>query len=226
MGMLDRYKKKGGFQSLLQLLETSPIAKREQFLVLIGGESQAWEEELRKRILTIERVYSWDGQYLVEIFTRVQPMTLAYALSGSPEERIDSLLECLPPISKRKITDLMAESQPTLAEKSTCIAKMLVDVRGLISQGVLRLDKVDPEMIIPENIEDALSHSSTGVPLFEVQKKDGSPNIVGEADNNEDTSEEVSFLKRKLNQVITELNSVKQENLALKEKLAQIKKIA
>lgn len=38
MGMLDRYKKKGGFNQLLQLLETSPSAKREQFLSLIGGE--------------------------------------------------------------------------------------------------------------------------------------------------------------------------------------------
>jgi flagellar motor switch protein FliG len=83
MGMLDRYKKKGGFFQLLQLLETSPTTKREQFLTLIAGESPVWEEALRKRILTITRVYSWEGQYLVEIFTRVHPTTLAYALHGN-----------------------------------------------------------------------------------------------------------------------------------------------
>lgn len=210
---------------MLQLLETSPVSKREQFLLLIGGENPAWEEALRKRILTVDRVYSWDGQYLVEIFSRVQPMTLAYALAGSPEERIESLLSCLPPISKRKITDLLAESDPTPAERSTCISKLLVDVRGLISQGVLRLEKIDPEMSIPENIEDLLSQSATPVPLFEVQKKDGTPNIVGEVEST-GNSDEVEFLKRKMNQLITELNNLKQENALLKDKLAQIKKIA
>lgn len=226
MGMLDRYKKKGGFHSLLQLLETSPISKREQFLLLIGGENPAWAEALRKRILTIDRVYSWDGQYLVEIFSRVQPMTLAYALAGNPEDQIESLLSCLPPISKRKITDLLAESDPTPAERSTCISKMLVDVRGLISQGVLRLEKIDPEIAIPENIEEVLTQSTTSMPVFEVQKKDGSPNIVGEAENGQNNSDEVEFLKRKLNQLVNELNTLKQENASLKEKLAQIKKIA
>lgn len=61
MGMLDRYKKKGGFVQLLQLIETSPSKKQEQFLGLIAEESPAWEDTLRKKILTIDKVYSWDA---------------------------------------------------------------------------------------------------------------------------------------------------------------------
>ena len=226
MGMLDRYKKKGGFYQLLQLLETSPSAKREQFLSLIAGESPAWEEALRKRILTISRVYSWDGQYLVEIFSRVQPLTLANAIHGNPQEQIDQLLACLPPISKRKITDLMAEATPTPAEKSTCISRMLSEVRGFVSQGIIRLEKVDPELIIPENIEEllAVSFMSSTVYEHEAMKKDSRPNIVGESDSS--TQHDVDFLKRKMNQLASEVNALKHENSVLKDKLSQIKKIA
>jgi hypothetical protein len=229
MGMLDRYKKKGGFFQLLQLLETSPTTKREQFLTLIAGESPVWEEALRKRILTITRVYSWEGQYLVEIFSRVQPQTLAYALHGNPAEQIESLLSCLPPISKRKITDLMAEANPSAAEKGTCISKMLSEVRGYIGQGIIRLEKVDPELHIPENIEEILSTTAFSIPTFEVAKKDGKPNIVGESDDSPAASaggQETEFLKRKVNQLASEVNALKHENSVLKDKLAQIKKIA
>ncbi|MDG0818066.1 FliG C-terminal domain-containing protein [Bdellovibrio svalbardensis] len=228
MGMLDRYKKKGGFYQLLQLLETSPVAKREQFLTLIAGESPIWEEALRKKILTITRVYSWDGQYLVEIFSRVQPMTLAYALHGSPPEQIESLLSCLPPISKRKITDLMAETNPSAAEKGTCVSKMVSEVRGFVSQGIIRLEKVDPELHIPENIEELLNSSVHSIPVYsnEPAKKDSAPNIVGESDDNPAAQQEMDFLKRKVNQLASEVNALKHENTVLKDKLSQIKKIA
>ncbi|MEK2687753.1 FliG C-terminal domain-containing protein [Bdellovibrio sp. GT3] len=231
MGMLDRYKKKGGFYQLLQLLETSPTAKREQFLTLIAGENPVWEEALRKRILTIARVYSWEGQYLVEIFSRVQPTTLAYALHGNPQEQVDTLLSCLPPISKRKITDLMAEAAPTPAEKGTCVSKMLTEVRGFIGQGIIRLEKVDPELHIPENIEEILNITSFNIgsaPLTDAAKKDAKPNIVGESDGapSAGVNQEAEFLKRKVNQLSSEVNALKHENTVLKDKLAQIKKIA
>ncbi len=229
MGMLDRYKKKGGFFQLLQLLETSPVAKREQFLSLIAGESPAWEDALRKRILTIDRVYSWEGQYLVEIFSRVQPLTLANALHGTPPEKVDQLLGCLPPISRRKINDLLAESNPTPAEKSTCISKMLSEVRGFIGQGILRLEKVDPDLMVPENIEEVLNANGFTAQVFDVDttaKKDAKPNVIGETTDPGVPQQEVEFLKRKLNQLSAELNAVKHENSVLKDKLAQIKKIA
>ncbi|UYL09945.1 hypothetical protein B9G69_005065 [Bdellovibrio sp. SKB1291214] len=234
MGMLDRYKKKGGFFQLLQLLETSPTTKREQFLTLIAGENPVWEEALRKRILTIGRVYGWEGQYLVEIFSRVQPMTLAYALHGNPDEQIEQLLSCLPPISKRKITDLMAEAAPTPAEKGTSISKMLTEVRGFVSQGIIRLEKVDPELHIPENIEEILNTTAFNInmpPLTSdgnVAKKDMKPNIVGDSDDSPGSavSQEAEFLRRKVNQLSSEVNALKHENTVLKDKLAQIKKIA
>lgn len=232
MGMLDRYKKKGGFFQLLQLLETSPTAKREQFLGLIAAESPAWEDALRKRILTINRVYSWDSQYLVEVFSRVPPLTLANAMHGNPSEQVEQLLSCLPPISRRKIGDLMAESNPNPAEKATCIAKLLSEVRGYISQGIIRLEKVDPELLVPENVEEMLSMGGYTTPLnFETtsDKKESAPassSSVSPSDADPGTQQEVDFLRRKMNQLASEVNALKHENSVLKDKLSQIKKIA
>jgi hypothetical protein len=231
MGMLDRYKKKGGFFQLLQLLETSPSAKREQFLALIAGESPAWEEALRTRILTVNRIYGWDPQYLAEIFSRVPTQTAGYALHGSPQEHIDKVLSGLPSISKRKITDVIAEVNPTGPEKSTCMARILTEVRSYIGQGIIRLEKVDPDLHIPENIEELLAHSYVGAPAYdyEATKKDAKPTVVGEAEEMQTdpgVQHENDFLKRKVNQLSSEVNALKHENTVLKDKLIQIKKIA
>ena len=41
MSMIDRYKKKGGFLQLLNLLETTGGEKREKFLKMIAEENPA-----------------------------------------------------------------------------------------------------------------------------------------------------------------------------------------
>jgi hypothetical protein len=235
MGMLDRYKKKGGFVQLLQLIETSPSKKQEQFLGLIAEESPAWEDTLRKKILTIDKVYSWDAQFLVEIFSRLQPLTLANALKGNPEDQVSILLSCLPPISKRKIQDLMAESNPSPAEKATCMMKIVTEVRGFAAQGIIKIDKIDPELSIPENIEELLSTSIISAMITESdrRKAEAPANVMigGAAEESAPVasganSQDVEFLKRKANQLLSEVNALKHENAVLKDKLAQIKRIA
>lgn len=230
MGMLDRYKKKGGYLQLLQLLETSAPAKREQFLNLIAAESPTWEESLKKHILTVNRVYSWDGQNLVEIFTRVPPLMLANVLFGKSSEEVDQILSCLPPISKRKITDLMMEINPTPVEQSSALFKLLSEVRSIFAQGLLRMDKVDPGLVVADNIEEALNSVSGEVaPVTEndfVAKVESKPKASGLSSESSELQHELDILKRKLVQYSAEVNLLKQENSVLKDKLAQIKKIA
>lgn len=101
----------------------------------------------------------------------------------------------------------MAESNPTASEKSSCVIRLLTDVRGFISQGIIRLDKVDPELVIPENIEELLSVTSldsltvsTESPNFKADEK---PNIVGEAVEPQTAGPaDVDFLRRKLNHLL------------------------
>jgi hypothetical protein len=235
MGMLDRYKKKGGFFQLLQLIETSPSKKQEQFLSLIAGESPVWEEAIRNKMISIDRVYSWESQYLVEVFSRLQPLTLATAIHGKTSEEVDKLLSCLPPISRRKITDMIAEANPSSAEKATCVMKILNEVRGFSSQGIIKFEKVDPDLHIPENIEEILGNTSGGSSVLNFEMPSSEPKSHGAhgssagepaAASGGPNNQEIEFLKRKVNQLVSEVNAVKHENSVLKDKLSQIKKIA
>lgn len=238
MGMLDRYKKKGGFTQLLTLIETSGKAKQEQFLKLIAEESPVWEDAIRKKSLSLDKILSWNSMYLSEVISRVQPLTLATAFRGLPKDRLESVLSCLSVSDRRKIMQAMDESNPTPAEISTCIMKFLTETRGLIHGGILKMDKVDPELAIPDNFEDQLNSAvltkalgtAMGSEPIPSEDKPGELNFDGprrhQDPHAEHNKEEVEFLKKRVNQLSHENTALKQEVAVLRGKLDQIKKIA
>lgn len=243
MGMLDRYKKKGGFNQLLNLLETSNKTKQDQFLNLIQQENPNWEEALKKRILTIDKIIAWDKESTSEIITRVQPLTLAVALRHFSEEKRDSILNVLTQGEKRKIQNLVSETNPNPAEIATCISKIVTEVRTLVQQGIIKLEKIDPEIAIPENIEDLLSQKSQlnfinfEKPAETKAAPDGdaettldfsgaSRNKPVIEEKHETSKDELEFLKRKVNTLVQENGQLKQELAVIRNKLEQIKKIA
>ncbi len=161
MAMLDRYKKKGGFIQLLLLIETSTKQKQEQFLNLIAQENRAWEESIKKKTLSIEKILLWDPIYLAEIFSRMQPLTIAVALRSFSEPHSAKVLNCFTPSEQRKIQNIITETNPSPSEILTCNMKIIAEVRELMRKGVLKLEKIDPEMLIPENIEEQLQQQSS-----------------------------------------------------------------
>ena len=255
MGMLDRYKKKTGFVQLLNLLETSSKTKQEQFLNLIHQENPHWEEALKKRILNIDKIVSWNKETLAEIISRVQPLTLAVALRHFSEEKRNNLLAVISQSEQRKIHNLVTETNPTPAEVATCISKVVVEVRTLIQQGIIKLEKIDPELAIPENIEELLSQkplsayiepqsSTSNHPetiesktsegetnldfsgFFQKTKPAGNAALEEKSETPKNNKEELDFLKKKVNVLASENTQLKQELAILRNKLEQIKKIA
>jgi flagellar FliG-like protein len=231
MGMLDRYKKKGGFVQLLTLIETSGGKKQEQFLGLINQESPAWEQELKKKMLTVDRVFTWPQDVMSEVLTRLQPLTLCVCLIGRLSEEIDKILIPLPPITKRKVLDQMCELKPNPAEKATCEMKLITEVRAIAASGYIKFEKFDADLFIEENIEERLNHSDSG--LAYLNKIDINFSDDSKASATLQASgaaspglAEAEVMRRKINQLIQENNSLKQEIHTLKDRLAQIKRIA
>lgn len=232
--MLDRYKKKGGFVQLLTLIETSGKQKQEQFLNLIAQESPAWEQGLRQKMLTLDKLLAWNPTHLGEITARVQPLTVATVVAGLPEDKAKLLMGSLSHSEQRKIQTIIDEKTPTTAEVSSCIMKLLGEARGFISGGVLKVDKFAPELSIPDNYEDQLNNAPV-IPLpvaesgesetgdgsglvFTLEGRGGAPSAG--------SREEVDFLKRKVNNLTSENQSLKQELSLLRNKLEQIRRIA
>lgn len=236
MGMLDRYKKKGGFVQLLTLIETSGKQKQEQFLTLIGQENPVWEQALRQKMLNLDRLLSWNPIYLGEVTARVQPLTLATVVAGLPEDKAALLLASLSASEKRKIQQVIDEKTPTPAEVSSCIMKLLGETRGFIMGGILKMDKVSPEMMIAENIEEQLNSAPAVAMRAEASAgesaEEGGEGLVFTLEGRNASSasagnrEEVDFLKRKVNNLTAENQALKHELSLLRGKLDQIRRIA
>lgn len=226
--MLDRYKKKGGFVQLLQLIETSNKAKQEQFLVLIAQESPIWEETLRKKWITIDKILNWNPVYLSEIFSRIQILTLASAFQGFSDDKLAIVLKAISATDLRKFQMTLQEINPNPAEKATSQMKILSETRALIAKGIIKLEKLDQELMIPENIEEKLAESgyaaTVNAPPVQAEKE---LNFEGKPDSKIDTSkEEIDFLRKKVNQLVNENNLLKHELSVFRNKIEQIKKIA
>lgn len=250
MGMIDRYKKKGGFVQLLNLIETSAEKKQEQFLGLISQESAAWEQELKTKKLNVNRILSWPEDVLSEVISRIQPLTLCVTLHGRSTSEVERILAPLPPITKRKLVDQISELNPSAAEKQTCEMKLISEVRAIVSLGVIKFEKFDGDLFIDENIEERLNNAESGVaylnkieikfsqdPVGEKSdsvgnKSVGSGNVAGSASSANSAGSasgmhaEVESFRRKVNQLSHENAALKQEIQILKDKLTQIKKIA
>jgi hypothetical protein len=112
--------------------------------------------------------------------------------------------------------------------------------------GVIKFEKFDGDLFIDENIEERLNNAESGVAYLnkiEIKfsqdsagdKSVGSSNITGSASSANSTMNagsasgthaEVESFRRKVNQLSHENAALKQEIQILKDKLAQIKKIA
>lgn len=253
MGMIDRYRKKGGFLQLVHLIETTPSPKQEKFLKLIAEESQAWEEEIKKKILSMDRIIGWETSILGEIFPHIQPLTLAAAIQGLAEEKKTKVLGILTNSEKRKLEDHLLNSKTASpGEIFTSVTRIFDEVRKMIASNHLKLDKFDPELIIPEDIEErlgkpngqsslALKKDTSSVSSQETGLPSDSMSSEEEPGANLDFSlafetpspkvtkqavEEIAQLRKKVITLNHELTRIQNENKVMKEKLEQIKKIA
>lgn len=245
MGMLDRYRKPGGFAQLLNLLETSPGAKQEKFLALIFEESPAWAEEVKKRMLSFENILTWSTQDLMEFIPRMPDKIVCAAIWGLPDDQIANLMKSVSPQQRRYIQDTKANNAaPTSAEIATCKNKFVIEARTAGSNGALKFEKINPDLVIPEGIEaklrdkfdphklaEANAPSSSGSGSSSAASPSSSAKSVNTSSAPATTasitqSEELFNLRRQVLQMERDLKAVRHENEIMKSKLDQIKKIA
>ena len=70
MAMLDRYKKTGGFNQLLTLLETCGPQKKVKFLEIIRLEDPRWADALEAKMIDLKRFLKWNDSAIAEELMR------------------------------------------------------------------------------------------------------------------------------------------------------------
>ncbi len=231
MSMLDRYYKPGGFIQLLNLLETCPPAKQAKFLEIIREEDTRWAVTIEKKMLNIHRILTWSPEALSEVTGNLQELTVAIALHGLDEQQREALCRSLTFTQKRRVQDLHEASRPTSAEITTMLNKVIVEARRMITDGALRMEKIDPELVIDDDIEDLLRKGLLGVVTA------GENVIAIEIPLNFDAAaalsppaegpnkEEINMLRKKLVALTNENSTLKGEVSKLRLKVDQIKKL-
>jgi FliG C-terminal domain len=227
MSMLSRYQKPGGFIQLLQLIETCGKAKQENFLNIVEGEDIRWAQAIKEKMLTVEKIISWDDTVLAEIAARLQPLSLATFLHGLKKEDGDRLLRTFSHAQKRNIDDLFTSKKPNAAEINAAYLKVLQEVRYMIMHAFIRVDKFAPEMVIPEDIEDTLGkplHIQTPHTAQHMPTNSRGPVKIHAVDG--PGSDDVPHLRSQVVSLSHENEQLKNDLRVAREKLAQIKKIA
>lgn len=229
MGMLDRYRKGGGFLQLVVLLETSPSAKQEKFLSLIREESPAWESELKKRLLSFDRILGWSPEHLGDIWPRLPDKVLATAVWTLPAPLKEKFMTTTSVALKRRLDEAFTMNPPTEGEILGCQLKIVQEVRAMTTSGLMRMDKLDPDLAIPDGIEADLAETATAGGSFADKNGFAGPEPTAPAGASPaavQLVEEMKELRRKLLSAAAEIQTLRSENQSLKERLEQIRKIA
>lgn len=249
MAMLDRYRKPGGFLQLLNLIETSGPTKQAKFLEIVKEEDPRWADMMGEKLLSMQKICGWNNEALMEVVANLQILSLAVMLHGLDEANRDRFTTAMSNSQRRNVMEQFNASQPSPAEINSTFSRVITDVRKMITDGRLRMEKVDPKLVVEEGIEEALkkapktthghsaSQSSSLTSAMESSKIDyeagaefhnpypgdsaSSPSVPNGAG-----SSEIILLKKKLTVISNENSILKQEVLRLRGKLDQIKKIA
>jgi flagellar motor switch protein FliG len=229
--MIIRYKKSGGFKQLLKLIETSGRGKQEKFLTIVREEDPVWAQAIEEKMLTLDKIMSWNEANVSEIFSRLNDLTLALCSFILTEEQWQSATKTFSHSRLRNLKEFFEGKTPSVAEQSTAVVNLLTEVRTMIEDGVLRLENLDESLVIDDKIEDVLaqslnpstnSNSENAAILNEVKKLQ--KEIA--SDSNEDIQSEVNKLRKKIISLGTENHNLRRENEEFRKKLQQIKKLS
>lgn len=159
MSMLSRFRKPGGFQQLLVLIETCDSAKQKSLLHLVSQEDPGWAHLLKLKTLSFEKILGWPSEILMEITPTLsdQVLAIAYQMAVQLSENgkqpyHEKWLRGIPSIKAREIQDIAKSKSFTQSEQNVASIKVIQTVRELESKGQLRFAAFAPLLEIDKRL--------------------------------------------------------------------------
>ncbi len=255
VSMLARYKKAGGFLQLLNLMETTAQPKRDKFMELIRAEDPRWGRAIEQKMISFDRIMGWDDNSVSEIAATLQDLTLAVLGKVIAAPQKEKLFKMLGHSRNKKIDELAATLNPTPAEVATMYNKFLSETRKMIKEGYIHLNRIDPGLLVDDEIEAKLANGSLdlGAAPAEVaaaasgSSRSSSSSSVESSESGSGEAPALRFddptsriqaasaaggtaelgeLRKKVESLQKELTMARHEASVMRTKLEQIKKIA
>ena len=152
MSMLNRFRKQGGFQQLLALIETCDPDKQKNLLHLVGTEDPGWAHLVKVKALNLDRILSWPQEIILEIAPHVPDKILATLCVKLNMETQSKLLVAVPNLKGRELRELSTALKPTAAEYHAAVVMLIKTVRDLETRGKIRFVTFDPSLVVDQKI--------------------------------------------------------------------------
>jgi flagellar motor switch protein FliG len=151
--MLARFRKPGGFQQLLTLVETCEPEKRKSLLHMVSSEDPGWAHLVKVKALTFERILSWPQETLTVITPHLPDSILlnAYKMAEKSLQH-EKWLKAVPSLQAQDIKISAQNLQLTAEEQFSTSIKIIQTVRELVADGQIQFADFDPALIIDERL--------------------------------------------------------------------------
>jgi flagellar motor switch protein FliG len=142
MSVYYRFKKNpSGFRQLIELLETTPLSRRENMLKVGMEEDPEYTEAALKYVFTFDDILHFSDMELAELLSVAPPRTAAYALLGVDEETKQKFIRNCKPPQAAEIKDFML-AKITNREAGGAQLKMIEYARGLEKKGYIKTKRI------------------------------------------------------------------------------------
>lgn len=142
MGVYTRFKKDpDGFRKLVELLETTPVARREKMINVGQEEDPEYTERALSFMMTFEDILEMPDEEVMEVLSGTPPRIIVYAISDLSEEIKEKFRTLGNPRLRTEMKDL-SDLKVAPRESDAAKLKMVATARGLEKKGVVHTKKI------------------------------------------------------------------------------------
>ncbi len=152
MSNITRYRRPGGLNQLVHLLETSEKAKRDELLDIVAKEDPGWAFFIVSKAMTIDRILSWPPNVLEVLFVRL-PLPFVAILSQMSDPDTQKKIEnSINRSLIRELIQIRNERVYSNEHRWNVGVKVIQSVRDLQSQGLIKFSTFDPGLEIDSRL--------------------------------------------------------------------------
>lgn len=138
MSIYWRYKQSPeGFRKLVELLETTPMSRRQKMIDAGLAEDSRYTHEALQYVMEFKDIVGLPDSELAEVLARCPARIVAYALSGLDESHRDRFLKCVPPKLMGEVKDFL-DINPSTFDISGARVKLISIARECERRGLVK----------------------------------------------------------------------------------------
>lgn len=143
MSVYSRFKKQlDGLRQLVELLETTPIARRQNMIDVGMKEDPTYTQTALQYVLNFTDVLQLPDLELAELLSEVPPRFIALAIHAAGEDVKNRFLSKCPNKSVGEVKELLGTSGVSMSQIGSAQMKLIETTRRLEKKGLVKTKRI------------------------------------------------------------------------------------